>query len=532
MNSKLVILPAMALAAAGVSAQDKVARRDIKKEANPNRLNVVFIISDQMSALALPLYGNQNIKTPNMDRLAREGVVFENSVCVVPFSSPARASFATGLYPTTHGIMSNVKAKETPNVFDTRDIPYTEKILYSVGYTNGWYGKWHLGVLADYPCFKDNSMDSMDKKILSDTFDQAKKDANPSGKPQPARKGEVIANAKTDCGFGFYQTEYMYDKAKNAPQNMSRKVSSIGRQGIPVELNDWTSLTKQGLDFITRNKERNFTTTISLGPPHPNFEMSDPYYSAIDPAKIVLQPSYKDAGQYQSNMNSKIGFYIGEEGTREKMRCYYAQIMYVDEMIGRILKCLDDNGLSDKTLVIFTADHGDPMSSHGMLYGKTIDGFVEELLRTPTLMRLPGAIPAGKRIKAHINSVDFAPTILDYLGQTPPASMQGKSMRPVIEGKVSDQVGFSFSMRPNARCVRGEVDGKIYSYTRVFSGNVREELYNVTDDPFQMKEISRDKKYAKVIATMKQAFDEHAEKHNDKRIDRLSKADVRGSDNE
>ena len=509
MDTKLMILPALTLASVAAMGEEKSGK-------TPQKPNVVFFMCDQMSAKALPLYGNNFLKTPHIDRLAKEGITFMNSVCVVPFSSPSRASFLTGLYPNVHGILSNVDRKVDAGL--DHNFPSTEMILHAAGYQTGFFGKWHLGDISTYPCYTGGQ----DEDDTKSRYSEIRARMNPVA--APARKGEVLAKARADQGFGFYQTQYMYDKWQNGPEQYKGELGSIGRKGVPVEADGFTLTVMDGINFIKTHRDKPFMATISISPPHAPFAASNPYYDMVDPAKVHLSPTaYDKDTYYRNNRNYLIGQYLGEEGTRERMRCYYAEILFVDDMLGRVLKALDDNGLADNTIVIFTSDHGDPLCSHGFLYGKTIDGFFEELILTPTVLRLPGKAQAGKKVKAHFNSVDVAPTLLDYAGQGIPSSMQGRSFRPIIEGKERDNTGFGYTMRVHARLIRGEVDGKIYAYSKVFTGfdtnKVREELHNVTDDPYQQKELINDAKYASVVAVMKAEFNQMAERYGDRRIE-------------
>ena len=520
LDNRAILIPALALAAIPASAQKKGQAA----KATAEDYNVIFIISDQMSARALPIYGNENIKTPNIERLACEGVQFMNSVCVVPTSSPARGSLLTGLYPMGHGILNNVNEGKGIAAI-SNDLPSPDKILFADGYQTAWFGKWHLGEIANYPCYHSSNDE---RKDFKGRYADMRRSARGKAKADPAPKGYVVSSANADQGYGFYQTEYMYNLTQTVERKSIRSnIGSIGLYGVPVELFNWTLVVKDGIDFIKANKDKRFMATISLGPPHPAFAICEPFYSMVDPAKIKLQPSWAEKSVlYADDSQYLTGQLMGEKGTREKMRCYYAQCLFIDEMIGRILSTLDQLDLTKKTLVVFTADHGDPMSSHGMLYGKSIDGLVEELVCTPALIRLPGVIPAGKKVQAHFHSADFAPTMLDYLGREVPASMQGRSFRSLIEGHEKDNVGFGYTMRPaGARNIRGEIDGRMYSYGKVFvlgsNSKTYEELYDLTADPYQLKNVIKDKKYAAVKARLISEYDTFNKRVGDQLIENL-----------
>ena len=549
------LLPATA--AAAVSALQPFSPSALCSDAP--RPNVVIIISDQMSARALPMYGNPALQTPNIDRLAREGATFDNSICTAPYCSPTRSSIVTGRYPVSTGIITNVALSKGNGPLNPKET-LTESLLFDKGYATAHFGKWHLGNLNSWPCYADkkNARDIYDKTYFGG-FAQMRAAKHPT--PPPAKDGEVLVNRKQDEGYGLFQTKYMADKTEKAPQELRKDVRSFGRLGVPSEEYNWTLVAKNGTDFIQAHKDAPFMVTISLGPPHPEFQIPDPWYSRVDPAKIQFPPSsYLHPENYANTRVYKVGQYIGEEGSREKMRCYYGMVAFIDDMVGRILKTLDDCGIADNTLVVFISDHGDPLGTHGFLYGKSIPDFLEEGLRVPTFMRLPGKIPAGKKIETTFSTVDLAPTIRDYAGVSdihadrPP---QGRSFRPLLEGKenLDNGIGFAVSQREQARCVRGEIDGKIYIYSKMFNvsggntsangnpkagpkaaakasaksatkgraraGSFYEELFNLTDDPGQLKNVIADPAYAKIKARLMTEFNKYADIAGDRHIEDL-----------
>ena len=580
------LLPATALAAttALATATGAAAPSDHSAIRNPQSAfpNIVLIISDQMSARALPIYGNAGdaIQTPNMARLAREGATFDNSICTAPYCSPTRSSLVTGRYPVSTGIITNVEINKGNGPLNPKET-LTEAILFDKGYATGHFGKWHLGVINSWPCYADkaNARDIYDRTYFGG-FDAMRAALHPT--PAPAKPGEVLItpNPKQNRGYGIYQPQFMHDKLTNAPEDMRRQIESFGRLGTPPELYNWTLVTKNGTDFIRAHKDAPFMVTISIGPPHPEWAIPDPWYSRVDPAKIPLTPSaFTHPERYLGNHGYKLGQYLGEQGTREKMRCYYAMIAFVDDMVGRVLQTLDDCGIAQNTLVVFISDHGDPIATQGFLYDKTIPDFLEEQLRVPTLMRLPGVIPAGKKIETTFSSIDLAPTLRDYTGvaDAPTAyPVQGRTFRPLLEGREKDDatnIGFAVSQRQEARSIRGEIDGKIYIYSKMFSvpaagtpkaapadanapakpllnakgkpktgvkaaakakagpainahgktnpGSSYEQLFNLTDDPWQLKNEIDNPAYAAIKARLQSEFNKYADRAGDRHIEDL-----------
>lgn len=514
MQNKNILFIASAATIASVNLMAQQNTRFLPKGED---YNVVFILLDQMSAKVISSYGGNFIQTPNIDRIATNGVRFENSICTVPFSSPARASLVTGMYPNQTGIIVNF-GDNKPGTMDPRFI-LTESVLFNNGYNTKFAGKWHLGVLQNYKCFAN----SLDGQQFGKTYNIEYSPA------QPANKGEVLVS--TSKG-GFYQTKLMYDFSQNGPTNAVRSVSStIGRMGITQDQYKWTYVVNDCLDFMQQNKDDKFMVTISLEPPHAPWKSFEPYYSMIDPAKIPLLPSSFDKeSRFNSVSDYQTGQHWGEAGTREKMRNYLALCLTMDDYVGKILDKLDELNLTDKTLVVFTSDHGDPISSHGFLAGKTITGFVDETSLSPAIMSMPGILPKGKVVKSHFASVDFGPTILDLLGKEIPSSMQGHSFVPIIEGSLPDTLGFAYMFRPEARGIRAGINGKIYTYYKVFNltakSITREELFCITDDPGERNNLYNKASSADVISKMKSIFNDFAKKYGDHPIETIHKLPI------
>jgi arylsulfatase A-like enzyme len=209
------------------------------------------------------------------------------------------------------------------------------------------------------------------------------------------------------------------------------------------------------------------------------------------------------------------GRHLGEKGFREMIRVYYAQVTMIDAYIGRLLDTLDETGLSENTLVIYLSDHGDMQGSHGGMLGKSVGAFYEEIVRVPMIMRLPGVIKAGKVVNAHANSVDLLPTIMDYLQMPIPDAVQGRSLRPIIEGRRPDEVGYGFSERPGGRMVRSAN----MKYCVYFGdADKREELFDLAGDPSETTNLADDPKYARQKANMRKVLTRHLKETGDSAI--------------
>lgn len=490
---------------------------NINAQQTQQDYNVLFIMLDQLSINAVSAYGNSIVNTPNIDRIASEGVTFSNSVCVVPFCSPSRASIITGLYPNNHKIIGNVVEGRDNGL--SPSIPTTEGILFEDGYVTKHFGLWHLGNLQKRPCYKD----SEDLTYTSD-FNSKVREFYDSLNPVPGspRADEVWVN--NGDGWGFFQKKYMAEKyqqaIKDKMEGHTNLIKAIGRSGTPFKYQRWNMLADECISWIKANKESKFMVTYSASPPHEPYQGIEPYYSSIDTSKIQLPETYYEASNTNAEwggfgaVNFRLGKYFGEQCMKERMHCYYSMVLMMDDVIGKILKCLDDEGLTQNTLLVFTSDHGDMMGAHGM-FDKVYDGFYEEVLCTPLMMRLPGVIKPGVKVKASVNSIDIGPTILDFLGKSLPGA-NGKSMKKFVRGEIEDVTGTSFSMRPNARCVRGEINGNLYKYSKAFNISMKsyyEELYCLNEDPKETVNQISNPKYSAIVKELKARYDSYAKEY-------------------
>jgi len=473
-------------------------------------INVLVLMMDQHHHAAMSCAGNPVIKTPNIDRLAREGVRFSNAVCATPYCSPTRASLVTGRWPHSTGIVVNC----TPGApaLTTGD-DTTEDILFDKGYATEQIGKWHLGAKSDFRCY-ESSLSMRDRMRAHRDFLRSKRFT-----PSPPRDGEKLLEKA-----GVYTTPWnhaTWEKYHAAPagKRKGQDLMAIGRQAMPAEWELWGQMASDAVEWLQKNRTHSFMLTYSAGPPHALWTAPDPWYSMYDPATVPVPKTLTDPipQAYTRSGPARKGHFLGEKGFREMIRCYYAQVTMIDTYIGRILDALDETGLAKNTLVIYISDHGDMQGLHGGMLGKSLPAFYEEIVRVPMMMRLPGVIPAGKVVKAHANSVDLCPTILDYLGANVPKTVQGQSLRPVIEGRRRDEVGYGFSERPGGRMIRAEG----WKYCLFFSKNSkREELYDLRHDPTETRNLADDAQYAEQKSRLRQALVQHMVKTTDNALAR------------
>lgn len=370
--------------------------------------NLVFIMADQYRGDALGCIGKEPIKTPSLDALASEGVIFTNAVSSYPVSSPARAMLMTGMYPLHNKVTSNCNSQTAPyGVELPEDARCWSDVLKDKGYQTAYIGKWHLD--APY-------------KPYVDTYNNRGKVAWNEWCPPERRHGfeHWIAYGTYD-----YHLKPMYWTA-TAPRDSFYYVNQWG----PAYEAD------KAIEYIRQQKgqKQPFAMVVSMNPPHTGYELVPDTYKEM----------YKDLNVEALCANRPD---IPAKGTemgdcfRDNIRNYYACITGVDEHVGRIVEALKANGLFDNTIVVFTSDHGICMGAHGNA-GKDI--FYEEAMRVPMIISWPEKIKPRKDEHLMIAFADLYPSLLSMMGlekeipetvQTFDLSRQilGKSKKDVVQ---------------------------------------------------------------------------------------------------
>jgi arylsulfatase A-like enzyme len=446
------------------------------------RPDVLFIISDQLNH-AVPA------KTPNLDRLAAEGVRFTHAVCATPFCSPTRASFLTGVYPHTHRITYNVGDPERG--LDPR-LPSTEQLLFENGYTCRQFGKWHLGDRSRQPAYKDQPAgDYRDRE------------------DRPRRKGEG--------GVGRNRVPVtMTEALKQANAKYDHEGANntlIGRIDLPRERMVESHITDDAIRELDRLAGKPFFLTVSLPAPHAPWEVGEPYYSLHPRAGIQL-PANRNAIEPADRSTAawRFGQLLGDDGMREWLGVYRGLVSMVDWNVGRLLEALRQRKLDRDTLVVFTADHGDMQGGHGC-YDKTTFSIYEETSRVPMIIRFPGRAPAGKQVRTQAGSCDVQPTILDYLGFKPRAAIHGISLRPYIEGKDDLERPIFCERERGTQHFQRMIRTHDWKYCYASTG--ASQLYNLEKDPGETKNLiqepparaAKEKLHARLAQWMRETGD-------------------------
>jgi len=439
----------------GVNAQQKA------EKASADAPNLIYIISDQLRLSALSCMGNTVISTPNMDKLASQGVIFTRAYSQCPVSVPSRSSMLTGNSLCNTGILGNTYAYEggtgsllTGNepIFSTKTY---DEVLADNGYDCEYYGKWHSPerkayVYSNRPIgcagvgYVVPNLGIGLSKIYTAWW-QAQ--LNVTTAPNFQTGALSITPNNKGLANPTVSLYYMPDPADiryNNPTGAADDTQTFGNTLIDSLHTTSAMDCANVLATIEKDKDVKFSIHCSFGPPHPPFVVSKPYYGSLKESDMPIPASYfvnnASSPYYNANElnspyfsacagNAKMAFVQIPSTIQNFEARYYEMIKEIDAQLGLIMNKLDSLGLTNKTMIVFCADHGEMLGSHGM---NSKNVFYDESARVPLIMRFPGKIPAGKRITTPVNLIDIRPTIEDYLGM-PAYKCDGKTLRPFIE---------------------------------------------------------------------------------------------------
>ena len=455
--------------------------------------NVLLILCDQLNASVTSVYGGP-VPTPNLERIARRGVVFTEAVCTTPFCSPARASIVTGLYPHTHGIVYNVSGRDYPAIpapvteegITVRDVT-TDKILHEAGYQVHQYGKWHLDG-GDLPYYRDMYGEHREyAHEMKDVFAQVRK-------------------APCDTWMDWYGWALPVDVApayraavrslRDSPKNavVSEFIAKLGKLRLPLSQVFDARVADQTIDRFGRLTTAPFVITCSFNYPHDPNVVPSPYYEAFDPTKIELPANHgQREARFEKDWSRRIVAETGETGLREFLRVYYSSVRLLDDQVGRVLDALERTGRADDTVIVFTADHGDMAGSHGMVW-KSTQAFYDGIARIPLIVSYPRQIKPGRSARP-ASQVDLMPTLLELAGRAAPAVAEGRSLLSKTESeyvlceRVAPNSRHTRTVAPGAPSDR-MIRGQGWKYIRYRNGE--EFLYHLAKDPGETRNLAGD----------------------------------------
>ncbi|WP_223423119.1 sulfatase family protein [Tateyamaria pelophila] len=470
-----------------------------------DRPNILLICTDQQRGDSLGCTGASWAVTPNLDRLAAGGTLFENCYVQNPLCSPSRASLFTGKYPSNHGLYANgVPLPKGQHMFT--------RTLADAGYDCGMIGKQHLA-----PC--DTWRTEPRQNDGYRVFEWAH---GPNHRALENDYHRWLRKTHPDVYQGIFP---------DTGANENTEYSNRARTGTPIDhvpkeahYSHWVA--ERAIDFIShdRAKSKPFFLMASFFDPHHSFGAPQEFRDMIDadaipepntkPGELDEKPKDHRACSEKSYSGTAPGFqdYTGAE-INEIRAQYWAMIALIDYEVGRMLGALEEAGVLENTLVIFSSDHGEMLGNHQqLLKGPQL---YDDLCRVPLIARWSGQIPAGQRIANPVQWIDLSATILAASGCAPGAGVQGQSLLPLVFGEdagfrtwaLSEYRYSGFHTEPLIMTTMlRQGDWKlIIWHGSPACGNTRAgELYNLADDPGELHNLYQSSDHTDQRRAMKQ----------------------------
>jgi arylsulfatase A-like enzyme len=442
------------------------------------RPNVLVLVADDMRPDAVSGLGHKQVRTPSLDALIRRGIVLRRATCANPICVPSRAemlsgrtSFKNGFYPT------GWLAKDGP--------PVLAEWLRRAGFRAFYVGKWHTSGRPSTRGY-DEAVGLYAGGIRPD-------------QPQFDHAGRKVT--------GYAGWMFQTDAGKKFPE-----------RGVGLTPNISADFAETAIEVIRRPHRQPFFLHVNFTAPHDPRLVPPGFADKYPAAKIELPKNFRaehpfDHGNMKGRDEVLLDYPRRPEEVRAELAVYYAVIEHMDREIGRILAALDDTGLADETIVIFTSDHGLALGSHGLV-GK--QNMYWHTLNVPLIFRGPG-IPQGQRRDALCYLRDLYPTIAELVGAEAPKHVDGRSLVPVLRGQ-RDEV-YPFITGYFADKQRSLVQGR-WQYI-VYPAAGRQQLFDLDADPDQLHDLSAAPEHAERVRELRRLLRGWLAEQGDKLADGL-----------
>ncbi|CAG7600844.1 Ulvan-active sulfatase [Paenibacillus solanacearum] len=414
--------------------------------------NLIYVFADQLRLSSCGFAGDRKAITPNIDRLAAESMSFSNAVSGHPVCAPYRASLFTGKYTTSTGMVIN-EIRMNPN---HRCFGH---VLHDNDYDTAYIGKWHMW-------------------------------ANELGNHYEARNS-FVPPGEHRLGFdGFWAAYNFHHEYYNMYYHTDTE------EKIPMEGYEPDGQTSMAIEQIKEKAagSKPFAMFLSLGTPHDPWTVDNvppEYYDKFKDVEFSLPPNYKDHNDPYGDNWAKLGP-EGRAKITEWLKVYYAMTANLDWNIGRLMQSVDELGLRDNTIFIFTSDHGELFGAQGRR-GKNI--FYEEAVRVPFLLRWPGRVAEGAESDVCLNTCDVMPTLLNMLELPVPAEVEGMDLSPFAFGQQGEEPEAAFLQGTGATAAWADghewraLRSKQFTYA-VYRKDRKELLFDNAADPYQMNNLA------------------------------------------
>lgn len=431
--------------------------------------NILFIAVDDMNN-DLGCYGHPVVKSPNIDRLASQGITFVNAYCQFPLSSPSRSSILTGYRPDKTRVFDLTYHFRQ----DLPDVTTLPQMFKNNGYYVARAGKmYHYGNPGD---IGTNGLD--DKVSWTERI-------NPAGRDKTALEIDVI-NYTPKRGLGSAMA-YLSDKEGKDNEHTDGKVAT------------------EAIALMEKHKNEPFFIAAGFYKPHCPWITPSKYFDLYKPEQMSLpEISPETPGRYPelalASTNPWPYFGVTPDQALECILAYYAAISFVDAQIGRLLDAVKSMGLEDNTIIVFWSDHGYHLGEHGLWFKQSC---FEESAKVPFIISVPGSKNAGKTSRRTVELVDIYPTLAELTGLTPPADLEGHSLVPLLKNPDAKWDHPAYTQVQRGTIAGHSVRTEKWRYTEWGFGEQGTELYDEISDPHELNNLAGDPSYAEIVKEMK-----------------------------
>ncbi|MGL4631173.1 MAG: sulfatase-like hydrolase/transferase [Leadbetterella sp.] len=451
------------------------AQNPDKKQDKPN---IIVFMVDQLIPMYTGAYGDKLAKTPNIDKLAKNGVLFRNAYTTTPVCVPSRYSLLTGMYVKTHGAYDNGSMLRS-------DIPTHNDYLNRVGYETTISGKAHY--------IGPDQLHGFNRRLMTDIYPTEMKFMPKRNKESKAEDLHPMPIAIDYIGenAGPVQEDMMIDYDEKAVFNAIRYLSEKRTQPAA-----------SAQEAKPKPGKIPFFLQISLNKPHEPFLVNQKYWEMFEGVNIPIPKIPSNIEQMYTSMDRDLNKLHGVQRVKLRdttslkrvYRSYYSLVSYVDDKLGEVVKMLDQFGLKENTIIIFTSDHGDMLGHRGMVQKRV---FYEHSSRIPMIISFPDQFMLGKKgleVNDPVSIVDITPTVLDVCGIKDALPMDGRSLLPQMNEKFDkDRYIFCENYSEGVLTTCLMVRQGNHKLTYIYAGPNRDpelQLFDVSTDPLEMNNLA------------------------------------------
>ncbi len=444
------------------------------------RPNVLFIISDDLNN-SLGCYGHPQVKSPNIDRLAERGVRFNKAYCQYPLCGPSRNSMLCGLYPNSTGIHRNSQ------IF-RQTIPSHHSM--SQAFRLEGYFAARIGKLYHY---------NVPKSVGTNGHDDPgswELELNPAGCDRLLEEPDIFT--LRPGSFGGTLSWYA-----------SPREDKLHTDGMLAKDAQWV------LERCARDKDRPFFLALGFYRPHTPYVAPKPYFKhyPVDEMPLIegVEEDIKDIPKDGLGSHKKEHELLNDDLRQQAIQAYFASITFMDAQVGHVLDTLEELGLAENTIVVFTSDHGYHLGEHGLWQKQSL---FEESARVPLIIAGPGVKDVGSVAETPVGLIDLYPTLAKICDVPTPDNLQGQDLSPILTD--ASQAARGWAISQVVRGGRGKGGSRFgysirtprWRYTEWSNGEGGRELYDHQKDPLEQKNLAQGRLYGEIVADLSKTLNE------------------------